>query len=313
MERLLLSIKKGILGTLNFSDKSDRLDFITYFVFAWIITYLTILLASLIDDFQTSYVYLFLGLITIISISSFANAARRLEDIGTSKLLLIVLLVPIFNLFIIIYLCFALSNDKNFISRSIYFFESLNIWIGRAFGWCILILTLSVTYEVFVRYVLNAPTVWVFDMMVQMYGGLFLMAGPYALAQDAHVRGDVLYRLFPVRTQAWLDLILYIFFFFPGMLALFWFGYEIASDSWRYKEVSWNSPARIQIYYFKSLIPLAGGLLIIQGISECMRCILCIKDGQWMKRHEDVRETEEDLIKQQEEAQRQKEALGKGS
>ena len=313
MERLLLSIKKGVFGTLNFSDKSDRFEFITYFVFAWIITYLTILLASLKDDFQTSYVYLFLGLITIISISSFANAARRLEDIGTSKLLLIVLLVPIFNLFIIIYLCFALSNDKNFIFRSIYFFESLNIWIGRAFGWCILILTLSVTYEVFVRYVLNAPTVWVFDMMVQMYGGLFLMAGPYALAQDAHVRGDVLYRLFPVRTQAWLDLILYIFFFFPGMLALFWFGYEIASDSWRYKEVSWNSPARIQIYYFKSLIPLAGGLLIIQGISECMRCILCIKNGQWMKRHEDVRETEEDLIKQEQEEQRRKEALGKGN
>ena len=122
------------------------------------------------------------------------------------------------------------------------------------------------------------------------------MAGPYALAQDAHVRGDVLYRLFPVKAQAWIDLILYIFFFFPGMLALFYFGYEIASDSWRYKEVSWNSPARIQIYYFKSLIPLAGGLLIIQGISECMRCLLCIKNGQWMKRHEDVRETEEDLI-----------------
>ena len=164
----------------------------------------------------------------------------------------------------------------SFMERFIYFFESLSIWVGRAFGWCILILTLSVTYEVFVRYVLNAPTVWVFDMMVQMYGGLFLMAGPYALAQDAHVRGDVLYRLFPVKTQAWIDLVLYIFFFFPGMLALFWFGYEIASDSWRYKEVSWNSPARIQIYYFKSLIPLAGGLLIILGISECMRCILCL-------------------------------------
>ena len=90
-----------------------------------------------------------------------------------------------------------------------------------------------------------------------------------------------------------------------------WFGYEIASDSWRYKEVSWNSPARIQIYYFKSLIPLAGGLLIIQGISECMRCILCIKNGQWMKRHDHVRETEEDLIKQQQEEQRRQKALKK--
>jgi TRAP-type mannitol/chloroaromatic compound transport system permease small subunit len=142
-----------------------------------------------------------------------------------------------------------------------------------------------------------------------MYGGLFLMAGPYALAQDAHVRGDVLYRLFPVRAQAWIDLILYILFFFPGMLALFYFGYEIASDSWRYKEVSWNSPARIQIYYFKSLIPLAGGLLILQGISECMRCILCIKNGEWMSRHDDVRETEVDLIRKAREAEREKKVL----
>tara|TARA_Y100000741_G_scaffold115653_1_gene86812 strand:+ start:109 stop:702 length:594 start_codon:yes stop_codon:yes gene_type:complete len=193
--------------------------------------------------------------------------------------------------------------------KYIYFFESLSISIGRAFGWCILVLTLSVTYEVFVRYVLNAPTVWAFDMMVQMYGGLFLMAGPYALAQDAHVRGDVLYRLFPVKVQARIDLILYIFFFFPGMLALFYFGYEIASDSWRYKEVSWNSPARIQIYFFKSLIPLAGGLLILQGISESMRCILCIKEGQWMKRHEDVRETEENLVARKKEEDRQRKAL----
>jgi len=193
--------------------------------------------------------------------------------------------------------------------KYIFFFEGLSIWIGRAFGWCILILTLSVAYEVFVRYVLNAPTVWAFDMMVQMYGALFLMAGPYALAQDAHVRGDVIYRLFSPRLQAKIDLTLYILFFFPGILALAYFGYEIASDSWRYKEVSWNSPARIQIYFFKSLIPLAGGLLILQGVSECMRCILCIRDGKWIRRHEDVRETEVDLIRKAREAEREKEVL----
>ena len=176
--------------------------------------------------------------------------------------------------------------------------ESLNIWIGRAFGWCILILTFSVSYEVFVRYVLNAPTVWAFDMMVQMYGALFLMAGPYALAQDAHVRADVVHRLLPVRWQARIDFVLYILFFFPGMLALFWFGMEIASDSWRYQEVSWNSPARIQIYFFKTLIPLAGALLIIQGIAECMRCILAMKTEVWPARMEDARETE-DILRDQ--------------
>lgn len=174
--------------------------------------------------------------------------------------------------------------------------EGLSVWVGRAFGWCILILTLSVSYEVVVRYVFNAPTVWAFDMMVQMYGALFLMAGPYALAQDAHVRGDVLYRLFPVQWQARIDFVLYILFFFPGMLALFWFGYEIAADSWRYQEVSWNSPARIQIYFFKSLIPVAGVLLIIQGFAEMLRCWNAMRTGVWMERLDDVRETEDVLL-----------------
>jgi len=159
-----------------------------------------------------------------------------------------------------------------------------------------MILTLSVSYEVFVRYVLNAPTVWAFDMMVQMYGALFLMAGPYALAQDAHVRGDVVYRLLPIRWQARIDFLLYIIFFFPGMLALFWYGAEIAADSWRYEEVSWNSPARIQIYFFKTLIPIAGFLLILQGIAECLRCWKAMKEGVWLDRLEDVKETEDQLM-----------------
>jgi TRAP-type mannitol/chloroaromatic compound transport system permease small subunit len=188
------------------------------------------------------------------------------------------------------------------VDRLVYTIEGLSLWIGRAFGWCIMILTLSVSYEVFVRYVMNAPTVWAFDMMIQMYGALFLMAGPYALAQDSHVRGDVLYRLFPVKWQARVDFALYILFFFPGILALFWFGWEIAADSWRYKEVSWNSPARIQIYFFKTLIPVAGFLLILQGIAEMIRCWKAMKSGEWMKRLDDVKETEDMIIETADEA-----------
>lgn len=180
--------------------------------------------------------------------------------------------------------------------RTIHAIEGLSQWVGKAFGWCIMILTLSVSYEVFVRYVLNSPTVWSFDMMLQMYGALLLMSGPYALAQDAHVRGDVLYRLFPVRWQARLDFLLYLMFFFPGMLALFWYGWEIASDSWRYKEVSINSPAGVQVYFFKTLIPVAGLLMMIQGLAELMRCFVAMRTGAWPDRIDDVRETEDMLM-----------------
>lgn len=177
--------------------------------------------------------------------------------------------------------------------KIVYAIEGLSLWVGRAFGWCILILTLSVSYEVFVRYVLNSPTVWAFDMMIQMYGALFLMCGAYALAQDTHVRADVVYRLLPIKVQAALDFVLYFLFFFPGIIALAWFGYEIASDSWRYKEVSFNSPASIQIYFFKSLIPLAGGLLVLQGCAELARCVMAMRTGAWPERLTDVKETED--------------------
>jgi TRAP-type mannitol/chloroaromatic compound transport system permease small subunit len=185
------------------------------------------------------------------------------------------------------------------VTKIIHSIEGLSLWVGRGFAWCILILTLSVSYEVFVRYVLNHPTVWAFDMMIQMYGALLLMSGPYALAQDAHVRGDVLYRLFPVKWQARLDFLLYLTFFYPGMLALFWYGWEIASDSWRWKETSINSPAGIQVYFFKTLIPVAGALMLIQGFAELMRCWIAMRTGAWPERLDDVQETE-DLLAEME-------------
>ena len=170
--------------------------------------------------------------------------------------------------------------------------DSLSAWTGKAFAWCIVVLTASTCYEVFVRYVLNDPTVWAFDMSVQMYGALFMMAGAYALSQDAHVRGDVVYRLLPIKMQASIDLILYIIFLGPGAVALIYYGAGFASDSWRYNEVSWSSPARIQIYFFKTLIPISGALLLLQGFAEAARCVHCIKHGFYPARLHDVQETE---------------------
>lgn len=182
----------------------------------------------------------------------------------------------------------------------LYFVDSLSAWMGKAFGWTILILTLATCYEVFVRYVLNAPTTWAFDVSVQMYGALFMMAGAYTLSRNGHVRGDVIHRLLPIKVQASIDLTLYILFLLPGTFALIVYGYQFASDSWAYQEVSWNSPARIQIYFFKSLIPIAGFLVLLQGIAEMVRCVACLRTGAWPMRLEDVEETETMLKHRQE-------------
>ncbi len=174
--------------------------------------------------------------------------------------------------------------------------DRINTAIGKAFGWYILILTFGTCYEVFVRYVLDDPTVWSYDLSYNMYGALFFMAGAYTLSRNAHVRGDVVYRLWAPRIQATVDLTLYVLFFYPGVLALTFAGYLYAGDSWRYHEVSVFSPADIPIFPLKTLIPVGGAMLLVQGCAEVMRCIICLRTGEWPPRAQDVEELETAIL-----------------
>lgn len=193
--------------------------------------------------------------------------------------------------------------------------DRMSAWVGKAFAWCILILCLATTYEVFVRYALRSPTVWAFDVAYIMYGTLFMMAGAYALSRNAHVRGDFVYQLWPPRIQAGIELVLYFVFFFPGVLALIYAGVIYAHESWGYMpfgpdgprgEISINSPAGIPVFPLKTILPIASGFLLLQGIAETIRCILCLKNGEWPARMHDVEEMEKVLIekKKKEDAER---------
>ncbi len=187
--------------------------------------------------------------------------------------------------------------------------DSISTWTGKAFAWCILVLTFATSYEVFVRYALRDPTAWAFDMSYIMYGALFMMAGAYTLSRNGHVRGDVLYRLWPPRVQAGIEFALYFFFFFPGVLALIYAGFDYASESWSYKpygpegppgEVSINSPAGVPVSPLKTILPLAACFLLLQGIAEVIRCAICIKAGEWPQRLRDIEEMEVVLREQHE-------------
>ncbi len=177
-------------------------------------------------------------------------------------------------------------------TRFIFIIDALSTWVGKAFAWLILVLTLGISYEVFVRYVLRAPTSWAFDFSYINYGALFLMAGAYTLARNGHVRADVLYRFWPPRRQASMDLVLYILFFIPAVLAFIYSGWNYAAFSVRFREVSIFSPAGVPVFPLKALIPVTGVLLLLQGIAEICRCILCIQTGVWPRRMHDVEETE---------------------
>ena len=177
------------------------------------------------------------------------------------------------------------------------FVDRVSSWVGQAFSWLIVALTFLITWEVFARYALNAPNPWAFDLMIMMYGSAFMMAGAYTLAKNGHVRGDVLYTFFPPRLQAGLDLLLYVVFFVPGVIALVWAGTTYAAESLAIQEHSTLTANGPPLYPFKMVIPLAGILLLLQGAVEIVRCVLCLRDGAWPSREADVEEVDVDKLK----------------
>lgn len=176
--------------------------------------------------------------------------------------------------------------------------DRISAGVGKAFAWCIILLTFGVGYEVFMRYVLRAPTTWAFDISYIMYGGLFMMAGAYTLSRNAHVRGDVVYRLMSPRGQGLLDLTLYILFFFPSFGALLIYGFPYMLMSWRFGEVSIYSPAGVPIYPSKTIIVLAAFFMLLQGVAESIRCALAIKNNRWPQRLHDVEEMETMILRE---------------
>lgn len=178
------------------------------------------------------------------------------------------------------------------------FIDKVSTFVGHTFSWLIVGLTLLISWEVFSRYVLDAPHAWAFDGMIMLYGTLFMMSGAYTLSKNGHVRGDVLYGFFEPRTQATLDLTLYVLFFIPGVVALTYAGYFYAAESWAINEHSNITADGPPIYPFKTVIPLAGLFLLAQGVVEIVRCIVCIRQGEWPSREEDVEEVDVDKLKE---------------
>ena len=175
--------------------------------------------------------------------------------------------------------------------------DRLSTWSGKVFAWLIVVLMLVVSIEVFKRYILNAPTAWIFDLDAMLYGTLFMMCGAYTLSQDGHVRGDFLYTNMRPRTQAAFDLALYFLFFLPGIVALVYAGYYYGMDSWRINEHSNVTADGPPVYQFKLVIPVAGVLVMLQGIAEIIRCIVCLRTGEWPERMQDVEEI--DVVEEQ--------------
>jgi TRAP-type mannitol/chloroaromatic compound transport system permease small subunit len=180
----------------------------------------------------------------------------------------------------------------------IYAIDNLSRTVGHVFSYCAAILVMGTVYEVVVRYAFNNPTSWAFDFSYICYGALFFMAGAYTLSRGGHVRCDIFYRLLTPRRQAALDMVLYMFFFFPGIVALVIWGWHDGLGSMRIREQSINSPAGVPIWPIKMLLPFGAGLLTLQGVAEVLRCVVCLREGEWPQRLHDVEELEQQLMAQ---------------
>jgi len=183
------------------------------------------------------------------------------------------------------------------VQRFLHAIDGISTWVGKAAAWLIVALMAVVCVEVFKRYILNMPTAWIFDADNMLYGTAFMLCGAYTLAQNAHVRGDFLYSSMRPRMQASLDMVLYVVFFFPGIAALIYAGSDYAADSWRIAEHSNVTAEGPAVYPFKTMIPLAGVLVMLQGLAEMVRCVVCLRTGQWPSRLKDVAEI--DVIEEQ--------------
>jgi TRAP-type mannitol/chloroaromatic compound transport system permease small subunit len=183
--------------------------------------------------------------------------------------------------------------------KALLFVDKISTFVGHAFSFFAVALTLHVTWEVFRRYALDSPRAWAFDVMIYFYGTLFMMAGAYTLAKNGHVRGDVLYGFFRPRTQATIDLVLYVVFFLPGVFALTYAGYSYAMESWAINEHSTITYEGPPLYPFKMVIPIAGAFVLMQGIVEIVRCVICLKTGAWPSREADVEEVDVEKLKEE--------------
>jgi TRAP-type mannitol/chloroaromatic compound transport system permease small subunit len=155
--------------------------------------------------------------------------------------------------------------------------EFPSVLVGKLGGWLILPMTGALVYEVVARYIFNAPTVWAYDMTYIFAGSLFMLGSAYALRQGSHVRADFLLASRPPRWQAGVDIVLYIFVYFPAIVLFFQASLTFAELSWLQGETFPQSPWMPIIYPLKTIIPVTLLLLLIQGVAELLKAVWTFK------------------------------------
>lgn len=166
------------------------------------------------------------------------------------------------------------------------FVDNISIWSGKVVAWMVLPMIGSLVYEVICRYFFNAPTIWAGDLSTILYGAFFMLGSAYTLQRQQHIRTDFLYANWSTRTKGWVDSILYITCYFPGLGIFLWLSWTYALKSTMLQERIISSPWMPHIWPLKLCIPLSVLLLLIQGVSELIKSLYSARTG--LDLHEEV-------------------------
>jgi TRAP-type mannitol/chloroaromatic compound transport system permease small subunit len=166
--------------------------------------------------------------------------------------------------------------------------DGITVYTGYVFTLLVIPLVVANVVEVFMRYVMNAPTSWALDVTTMSFGALFMLGAAYALLKGAHVRTDMLWEKFSDRKKGIIDAVAYVLFFLPSMAILFAISIDDFFYSLSINEKSTSGIWQPVIWPLRAVIPLTAALLFMQGISELMKSLWAARTGVALVHHEKI-------------------------
>ena len=173
------------------------------------------------------------------------------------------------------------EDMAHWMAAAITWIDRFSLWTGRIVCWLTVPLIGAMVYEIFMRYAFTAPTMWAYDISRMLYGALFMLGAGYGLFRGVHIRADFIYRNWSARAQGMVDGILYVLFYFPGLIVFLWMSTDFAYESWIRLERGMDTAWMPFVFPIKTVLPIGVLFLMIQGVSELLKCIYAATKGRW--------------------------------
>lgn len=173
------------------------------------------------------------------------------------------------------------ADMPGWMARTITAIDRTSYFVGWLLAFLVVPIFVAMVWEIVARYAFRAPTMWAYDISRMLYGALFMLGAGYTLSRGLHIRADFLYRTLPVRAQGRIDFVLYVVFYFPGLLVLLWASSDFAWTAIEQGERGMDTAWMPVLGPIKSALPIGVALLLFQGVSEVLKSWYAATRGRW--------------------------------